>query len=162
MKQIRIPRLALLLRVIWRNMIVFLHNLPIYVMILIWFDLPLGWHLLLIIPGFILISLNLTWMGLVIAILCARYRDIAPIVGSILQIGFFITPVMWNHKTQRVDPWVVEINPFAALIELIRAPMMGDEVSSGLLRLAILCLVFGSILAGWLFVRYRRQIVYWV
>lgn len=162
MKQVRVPRLALLFRVIWRNIIAFLHNLPIYLVIFIWFGLPFGWHLLFIIPGFILITLNLLWMGLVVAILCARYRDVAPIIGSILQIGFFITPVMWNHKTQRVDPWVVEINPFAALIELIRAPMMGDEISSGLLRLAIGFLFFGSILAAWLFARYRRQIIYWL
>ena len=162
MKQVRLPRLALLFRIIWRNIIAFLHNLPIYVIIFIVFDLPVDWHLLAIIPGFVLVVLNLIWMSLIVAILCARFRDITPIVGSILQIGFFVTPVMWSHKMQRVESWVVDLNPFAALIELIRAPILGDEISTPLLYLAILSLIFGSVLASVLFVRRRRQIVYWV
>jgi lipopolysaccharide transport system permease protein len=162
MKQVRLPRLALIFRVVWRNIIAFLHNLPIYIVVFIAFGLPFNWHLLTIIPGFVLVCLNLTWMGLCVAILCARFRDIAPIVGSILQIGFFITPVMWDHRTQRVDPWIVNINPFAALIELIRAPMMGEDISSALLYLAIGSLIVGSVFAALLFARTRRQIVYWV
>jgi lipopolysaccharide transport system permease protein len=162
MKQVRLPRLALVLRVIWRNIIVFLHNVPIYAVIFVAFGLPLDWHLLAILPGFVLVCLNLTWMGLIVAILCARFRDVAPIVGAVLQIGFFVTPVMWNYKLQRVDPWIVDVNPFAALIELIRAPLMGSDISPPLLWLSLICLVLGSGLAAALFVRCRRQIVYWV
>ncbi len=162
MKQVRLPKLALLFRVIWRNIIAFLHNIPIYIVIFLFFDLPFNWHLLAIIPGFVIVTLNLTWMALIVAILCARFRDIAPIVGSVLQIGFFVTPVMWNYRTQRVDPWIVDINPFAALIELIRAPLMGDDVSSPLLLLSLITLVIGTALAALLFIRTRRNLVYWV
>lgn len=162
MRQVRVPRLAILFRVVFRNMIAFLHNLPVYAVIFIVFGLPFGWHLLALIPGFVIVGLNLTWLGLVVAILCARFRDISPIVGSILQIGFFITPVMWNYKMQRVDLWVVELNPFAAWIELIRAPIMGDDILPALLISSLLSLVVGWIVAAALFVRCRRQIIYWV
>ena len=113
-------------------------------------------------PGLILVVLNLTWMALIVAILCARFRDIAPIVGSILQIGFFVTPVMWNYKSQHVDPWLVNANPFAALIELIRAPMMGEDISQPLLILSLISLLVGSIMAGLLFIRTRRNLIFWV
>lgn len=162
MKQMRLPRLALLFRVIWRNIIVFLHNLPIYIFIFVWFGLPMDWHLLAVVPGFLIVCLNLVWIGLVVAILCARFRDIPPIIASVLQIGFFVTPVMWNHKLQPVNPLVVNINPFAALIELIRAPLMGEAISPPLLALALACLAAGWLLAALLFIRCRRQIVYWV
>jgi ABC-type polysaccharide/polyol phosphate export permease len=161
-RQMPLPRLALLMRVIWRNILAFLHNLPIYLVIFIAYGLPLDWHLLAILPGFILICLNLAWMGLIVAILCARFRDVAPIVSAFLQIGFFVTPVIWNHKLQRIDSWIVDINPFAALIELVRAPMMGAEISPALIRLNLICLIFGSVLAAALFVRCRRRIVFWV
>src|SRR5262249_43426709 len=144
MKQVRLPRLALLFRVIWRNIIASLHNLPIYAVIFIAFGLPADWHLLAILPGFALVCLNLAWMGLIVAILCARFRDITPIIGAVLQIGFFITPVMWSPKLQRVDPWIVDVNPFAALIELVRAPLMANEISPALLGLSLLWLVIGS------------------
>lgn len=162
MKQVPLPRLVLLFRVVWRNIIAFLHNIPIYLVIFLVFGLPLDWHLLMIGPGLILVVLNLTWMALIVAILCARFRDIAPIVGSILQIGFFVTPVMWNYKTQKVDPWIVNTNPFAALIELIRAPMMGEDISSPLLILALVSLLVGSLAAALLFIRTRRNLIYWV
>lgn len=162
MKQVRVPRLALILRVIWRNIIAFLHNAPIFIIISVFFGLPFGWHLIAIIPGFVLVTLNLVWIGLVAAILCARYRDIAPIISSILQMGFFVTPVMWNYKTQSVERWIVEINPFAALIELIRAPLMGEQISPPLLELSLFTLMFGILISTFMFVRYRRQIIYWV
>ena len=162
MKQMRLPRLALLFRVIWRNVIVFLHNLPIYIVIFVAFGLPLDWHVLAVVPGLILVCLNLVWMGLVVAILCARFRDIPPIVGSVLQIGFFVTPVMWNYKLQSVNKIVVYANPFAALIEMVRAPLMGQAITMPLLYVALATMVVGWILAALLFIRCRRQIVYWV
>lgn len=162
MKQVPLPRLVLLFRVVWRNIIAFLHNVPIYIVIFLLFDLPIDRHLLMIGPGLLLVVLNLTWMALIVAILCARFRDIAPIVGSILQIGFFVTPVMWNYKTQSVSPWIVNANPFAALIELIRAPMMGEDISQPLLLLSIISLLVGSALAGLLVIRTRRNLIFWV
>ena len=161
MKQLRLPRLMLLFRVIWRNVIIFLHNLPIYIVVLFWFKPPLGWGALAVIPGFILVCLNLVWMGLMVAILCARYRDVPPIIGSILQIGFFVTPVMWDHKMQAVNPMIVNLNPLAAMIELIRAPLMGGAISLPLLLLALGWLVIGSSVTAAMFVRCRRQIVFW-
>lgn len=162
MRQVRLPRLAILFRVVFRNMIAFIHNVPIYIVIFIAFDLPVGWHLLELIPGFVIVCLNLTWLGLIVAILCARFRDITPIIISVLQIGFFLTPVMWNYKMQRVDLWIVQLNRFAALIELIRAPILGDEILPGLLTMSLFCLVVGWLAAAALFVRCRRQIIYWV
>jgi ABC-type polysaccharide/polyol phosphate export permease len=162
MKQIRLPRFVLLFRVIWRNILIFLHNLPIYIFIFLWFDLPFDWHVLMVAPGFVVLCLNLVWIGLVVAILCARYRDITPIIGSVLQIGFFVTPVMWSYKLQSVNHWIIYANPFAAFIELVRAPMMGEPMAWPLMCLALSCLAAGSFIAAILFLRCRRQIVYWV
>jgi ABC-type polysaccharide/polyol phosphate export permease len=162
MRQMRLPRLALLFQVVWRSMISFLHNLPIYAVLFLCFDVPIGVNTLAVIPGFLILSLNLIWMGLIVAIVCSRFRDIAPIVGSMLQIGFFITPVMWNHRLQSVDPLLVNINPFAAFIEVVRAPLMGESASPPLLYLALGCLPVGYMVAAILFVRCRREIVYWV
>ena len=162
MKQMKVPRLAIVLQAIWRSVIAFIHNLPIYIIIFLWFKIPLSWETILVIPGFVIVCLNLVWIGVVVAILCARYRDIAPIIGSVLQIGFFVTPVMWSYKLQSVSPWIVNINPFAAMIELIRAPLLGEVISLPLVVLALACLPVGYALAAALFVRTRRQIVFWV
>jgi len=162
MKQMKVPRLAIIFQVIWRSIIVFIHNLPIYIVIFLWFKIPLTWGTILVIPGFTIVCLNLIWIGIVVSILCARFRDITPIIGSVLQIGFFVTPVMWSYKLQSVSPWIVNINPFAAMIELIRAPLLGEMISVPLFVLALACLPVGYTVAAALFVRARRQIVFWV
>jgi lipopolysaccharide transport system permease protein len=162
MKQMRMPRLALLMQVLWRCVITFLHTLPVYAVIFIWFGIPVGLWTLAVIPGFVVLCLNLVWIGLIVAILCARYRDVVPIVGSMLQIGFFFTPVMWSAQLQNINPLIVNINPFAAFIELVRAPLMGQPIALPLLYLAFACLPVGYALAIALFIRRRRQIVFWV
>lgn len=161
-KQVRMPRLVLIFRVVWRNIISFMHNIPIFILVFIFFGQNLNAHIFEIIPGFVIVCLNLVWISLVVAIFCARYRDIAPIVGSILQIGFFVTPVMWNYKTQNVSPWVVQINPFATLIELLRAPLLGESIKLNFFISSGVLLFTGGVISIILFARYRRQIVYWV
>lgn len=162
MKQIRLPRLAVLYQVIWRNILVFAHNLPIYLIVLLWFGPPLGVDTLLVFPGFVLVTLNLVWIGLVIAILCARFRDIGPIVASVMQIAFFLTPVMWNVQSHNVNPLYVTLNPFAAYIELIRAPLLGGAPELKFVVAALITLTVGSMVATLLFVRTRHRIIYWV
>ena len=118
--------------------------------------------MLAVIPGFAILVLNLVWIGLLAAILCARFRDIPPIVNSVLQIGFFVTPVIWSYKQQAVNELVVNFNPFAAFVEVVRAPLLGEDFSPPLLFLAIACLPVGYALAWRVFVRTRKRIVYWV
>lgn len=162
LKQIRVPRMALLFQVIWRNIIVFAHSLPIFVVVLLFLGPSMSPVILLAIPGFVLVAFNLVWIGLVVAILCARFRDIGPIITSIMQIAFFLTPVMWDHRNQRVDEFYIAINPFASYIELIRAPLLEKAPDAIFVWVAIGTLVVGSALAALLFIRARRRIVYWV
>ncbi|ALK08443.1 ABC-2 type transporter [Blastochloris viridis] len=162
LKQIRVPRLALLFQVIWRNVIVFAHSLPIFVVVLLFLGPSMSPVILLVIPGFVLVVLNLVWIGLVVAILCTRFRDIGPIITSVMQIAFFLTPVMWDHRNQRVDEIYIAINPFASYIELIRAPLLEEAPDAIFVVVALGTLVVGSALAALLFIRARRRIVYWV
>jgi ABC-type polysaccharide/polyol phosphate export permease len=162
MKQIRLPRMALLLQVVWRNILAFLHTWPIFVVIFLYFGTPLRWEILLVVPGFIILCLNLIWIGLLAAILCARFRDITPIITSVLQIGFFVTPVIWSYKQQSVHAAVVNLNPLAAFLEVVRAPLLGEAAPAPLMYLALACIVFGYAVSWWVFVRCRKYIVYWV
>jgi lipopolysaccharide transport system permease protein len=162
MKQIRLPRLAILFQVIWRNIIVFAHSFPIFAVVLFYLGPSFSPVMLLAIPGFILVVLNIVWIGLAVAILCARYRDVAPIIASVLQLVFFLTPVMWDYRQQRVDPLFVALNPFAAYIELVRSPLLERVPDAAFVLCALATLLVGTSVAAVLFVRARQRIVYWV
>lgn len=162
MKQMKLPRITMVFHVVWRNIIVFAHNLPIYVLVAYFCDVPINGWTLAVIPGFVLLCLNLLWIGLLLAMLCLRFRDVLQIVASILLLGFFFTPVMWNPKLQSINAWLVNLNPFAALIDLVRAPLLGEPWSIPLLVLSSAVLLIGTAITSVLFVRYRRHIIYWV
>jgi ABC-type polysaccharide/polyol phosphate export permease len=161
-KQSRLPRLALLFRVLWKNLITFAHVSPIYFGVLILYRIPSWAEVGLALLGLAVLCANLIWIGLLVAILCARYRDIVPIVGAVMQIGFFVTPIIWNHNMQPVNSLILYLNPFAALIEIVRAPLIGEAVAAPFLVQTVLCLCGGYALTGVLFVRCRRKIVFWV
>jgi len=161
-RQIDLPLSMFPLRVIWRNLIIFLHNAVIYVVVVVVFDVTVDWSLLLVIPGLFLLLANAIWSTTLLGILSARFRDLPQIVASILQVAFFITPIIWMPEAIPNRPLLVEGNPFYHFIELIRAPLLGHPPT-----LMNWSMVLAITLGGWVgtFLFYRRfhsRIAYWV
>lgn len=78
--QVRMAFTVHVLRMIWRNVIVFLHNFVIVLVVLFWFPPKNGWLALTALPGLFLMLVNAVWIGLMLGVLCARFRDIPPII----------------------------------------------------------------------------------
>jgi lipopolysaccharide transport system permease protein len=94
--------------------------------------------------------------------LCARFRDIPPIIGSVMQMAFFVTPVIWKPELIGEKAWLLPLNPFFTLLEVVRGPLLGTipdryiYLSAGLSSLAICgC-------AWLLFARVRNRIAFWI
>ena len=161
-KQIKLPFSVYILRVVWRNFIVFVHTIIIFVPIaLIFGDMPSP-VMLLGLPGLLLIYLNVLWSGFVFAILSTRYRDVSLIVASFLQLAFFGTPIIWPASTIGEQAMVVQLNPLYHLIEVVRGPLLGAVPSWH-----SWCVSFGLVIVGFfaamiLFRRASRRIVYWI
>lgn len=161
-KQIRMPLSIHVLRAVWRNMLVFFHNAVILLILVLFFPPPLSWHLILIPFGLLFIALNGVWVGLVLGMLCARYRDIPQIVGSVVQILFFLTPVVYRGQSLGRYGWAAKWNPLNQFLEVVRAPLLGGPVTLFTWAMigAITVLGFAGALA--LFARYRARVAYWV
>ena len=50
------------------------------------------------IPGLLLWIVDALALTLLLGAFCARFRDIQPIVNSVMQIMFFVTPVIWKPE----------------------------------------------------------------
>jgi ABC-type polysaccharide/polyol phosphate export permease len=122
----------------------------------------LGWQMLLIPLGVLMIAINSVWLGAFLGVLCARYRDIPPIVGSLVQVFFFLTPVMWRPEMLKESRWAATWNPFYHFLEIVRAPLVSAPTNwlSWAVVLAITVLGFAATLL--LFARYRPRVAYWV
>ncbi|GAB2896579.1 ABC transporter permease [Uliginosibacterium flavum] len=161
-KQIRMPLTTHVCRMVWRNLVILLHSLPVVVLLMVFFGHSLTLEFLLLVPGLLILMLNAVWSGIVFGILCARYRDVMPIIGNLFQVGFFLTPVMWRASDLKERAWIADINPFNHLIEIIRAPILGTPImlEPWLWSLALIFLGFAA--AHYLMVRFRERVAYWL
>jgi ABC-type polysaccharide/polyol phosphate export permease len=161
-KQIKLPYSVYVLRVVWRNFVIFLHTIVIFIPIAIIFKIQPNLTMLYEIPGLLLVGVNLIWLTTVIAILSTRYRDILPIVGTVISLAMFATPIMWTIGALGDGKIIAEVNPVYHLIEIARAPLLGMAPEPLSWLVACGMAVVGSVLAIALMVRASRRIVFWL
>jgi ABC-type polysaccharide/polyol phosphate export permease len=163
MKYTNVPRSTFVYRLLYRNIIIFAHNVVIVPVVFLYFQVPVTWNILWFAPGAVLVVANCFCAGLVLAIVCARYRDLPQIVASIMQVAFFITPVMFN-PAQLAGRGVALLawNPFANLLEIVRDPLLGEMPSAWAFGYCSATLVLGILAAGLFTAKYSPRVVYWL
>lgn len=163
LKQTPYPKLTFVFRLVWRNVIMLAHNLAVLVAVLLW-----SGHLaqVLWLPFIAAVIVTLICGCAVVAILgalAARFRDIPMAVASVMQISFFVTPVMWrpDQLTERARI-LVHLNPLAAFLEILRAPLLGMPAAPSAWTHSGLATVLALALFAGLYLHARRRIIYWL
>jgi len=123
---------------------------------------PLTWALLTVPLGVLLIALNGVWIGILFGLLCARFRDITQVVGTMVQVAFFLTPVMWRPEMIGRNRWVADWNPLFHMLEIVRSPIISGSVSYLSWAISLSLAIFGFSFALIVFARYRSRIAYWL
>src|SRR5262249_15065643 len=117
-KQVRMPLSLHVYRVVWRNVIVFAHNSLIYFVVAVMFAVWPGFvGPLLAVEGLALLCVNGVWLGLLVGLFSVRFRDVPLIVASIMQVAFFLTPILWKPEQLVGRSWALDYNPFYYLME---------------------------------------------
>ena len=113
-------------------------------------------------PGLVLVLANGALATLLIGLISSRFRDVPQIISSVVQIVFFVTPIMWKPELLQGRSEVVEFNPFFHLIEVVRAPLLGVVPARGSYFAVLLITLVNLLVTGAFFVRFRSRISYWV
>jgi lipopolysaccharide transport system permease protein len=162
-RSVRMPLFLFSARTLIRNVIALAHNVVVIVVVFAVFSVWPGWDGLLAIPALLIWMLDALALTLLLGTFCARFRDIQPIVNSVMQIAFFVTPVIWKPEQLGAAaaaklPW----NPFYDLLEIVRGPLLG----SGVTEMTWLgALMYSLMLCGasWaFFVRARGRVTFWI
>jgi lipopolysaccharide transport system permease protein len=161
-KQIRLPYSLYVYRFICSKLIIFAHTFVVYFGVIAYFWALPGWVSLLAIPGLLILTLNGALTSLYIGIVSARFRDIQQIVASFVQIIFFATPIMWKPELLKEHAYIATLNPFEHLIEIVRAPLLGNVPTTINYVVALLITALNALLGLALLARYRVRISYWI
>lgn len=138
----------------------FLHQLSIMVGIYLIWPFYLNANILWAVPAILLIQLNAIWVGIIMGMICARYRDVPNIVTSIMQILFLITPVFWMPKLLSERAIFVDINPFYHFLHIVRSGLLGEAPDLNSWLVAIAITLIGWLLAINILNQYRYRVVY--
>jgi lipopolysaccharide transport system permease protein len=145
-----------------KHLINLLHNLPVFVAVVLIFRLPVGWVTLLALPGLLLVALNLFWMALLFAMLGARYRDLEYVIGAAMPLLMFLSPVFYRPSYLPFNGRFVWLNPLSHLIEIVRYPVLGAAPPGFVVLAACLMALAGWAFTLWLFNAKRDRIAYWL
>jgi lipopolysaccharide transport system permease protein len=161
-RQISLPFCLYVFKHLVRQIICLMHNAVVYLLVCVFFKLNPGPAVFWVFPGFLLLLLNVFWVCFLVALACARFRDMVPIISSCVQIAFFITPISWMPRLLDQNPSILKFNPLSYLLDIVRSPLLGKAPSLSS------CIVVGGMAIGgiaisfFIFSMVRSRIAYWV
>ncbi len=163
LRQEPLPKTVFVMRLLVRNTMNFAHNIILVPVIFVAMGHPLSWTWLLALLGLALVLIAGFFTALLLGVFCTRFRDLPQIVQNVVQIAFFITPVMWPASSLRSQAaWVIDYNPFAAFLHVVTEPLRGIVPATGTYALALAAIMLLAAISLPLFARFRARIVYWL
>lgn len=158
-----IPFFSYILRSTTRNFFFLIHNLIPLILVGLYLN---GSTLLLYMPLFILntffIFVFINFIVFSLSIITTRYKDISSLVSLILQIMFFLTPIIWHKESARAALFIVDFNPLSHLVDLFRLPLMQNIPGFTAYSTLLIMLVTSIILLRFLHKNYINKVAYWI
>lgn len=145
-----------------RVVINFLHQVLAFWVVLAAFRLlsPPHWSLLLAIP---VVTLAGFLLSIPVAMVSARYRDIAFLIETALGALFLLTPVFWSRARLPEDKrWIVDYNPFAHLLEILRQPFLGQAAPLSNWYASLVICALAAVLAVVCLALFRKRVIFWL
>lgn len=161
-KDLNTPISVFICVLMWRNLILFSYQFIVFIIAAFvipiqpepsWFFAPFG---------LMVIIVNLTWIALLFALISTRYHDFIEIVGNIIRIMFFLTPIIWLPDRLGDHDFLLNINPFYHFIEVFRAYLIGTDVNPISWPVVLTSTVIGWAISIYAYGRYKDRIAYWV
>ena len=145
-----------------RQFLTFLHSLIIVAVVLFIFPPKDPIYLLLFLPGLFLVSVTLLLISFFIGAISARFRDIPPLVSSIMPMLFFLTPVLFRIQQAGDIAWLIWLNPFTYFITLLRDPLSGYFPGVTVILISLAIFAISYVLLCTVVAPKLRKIVFWI
>jgi lipopolysaccharide transport system permease protein len=160
-KAVNMPILIHVMRMVHRNLIIFLHNSAIIPIIWLVYPWHIGIQSLLAPLGLLIVYVAVVSGSVVVSMICVRYRDVPPVMTSVLQLLFFVSPIIWSPEHIKGGELFVALNPVAYLLAVTRDPIMGSSPHLMSWIGALLFVAIATMVMAFIYTRYRSRVVYW-
>jgi len=166
-RQQKISYFGLILRLTIKNFLILCHN-SIIILFLILFLLSYSdveiiyFKYFLFFIGLGIVQISLFFFCYIVATICTRYADFGQIVGVIVQLVFFFTPIIWQVESIKSSMMIIDLNPIYHLITIIRDPLLGKTPFLNSYYISISMMFIFGFLAMIFSGKYNKRISFWI
>jgi ABC-2 type transport system permease protein len=157
----KISPLIVYCRIYFRSLIIFAHNLPVIIAVVLYyrgfvFDIPM------LFLGALLFLTCSFFIGLALSIMSCRFRDIHYVMPSVFQVLILMMPILWKADMITGRKMIlIEVNIFYQLLEIVRAPLLGYAAPAYYYVGCAVLLVLSFILSAYMYVNSKHKLVLW-
>ncbi len=154
LRKVYFPRLTLPVASVGAPLVDYLAGFGVLLGLMVWYQVQPTPQLFLL-PLFILATLvAVSGVGIGLAGITVSFRDFRYVVPFMLQVWFFVTPVIWPVTILPEHyHWMLRLNPMGGTIEAFRDAVLGLPINFGALGLssgvAVISLIAGLAYFGW-------------
>lgn len=138
--KVRFPAQVLPATVVLTNLINFLLSLPLLLVLGLVFGVMPSWHIVLLVPVLLVQTFFTLALTYLFAALNVAFRDLQHIVTNLLQMAFFLTPVLWDLKS---------------------VPALGSLTKEESQQLLLAANPMASVMSAWRSIFYEQQLPSW-
>jgi lipopolysaccharide transport system permease protein len=160
--QTPLPYSLYVLRRVANGFIQFIHTSVSFWVVALFFRVPFGVHTLMALPALVMLAWFGFWITLGMGTVCLRFRDLAQIIIVGTQLLFLVTPIFWTIDRLADQRWLATYNPCFHLLEICRAPLLGQPTPWNSWIAVLVINAVGSVLAFAVFARCRKRLAYWM
>lgn len=140
-KKIYFPRLIIPMSAILVSVFDFFMAFIVYIGLVFYFDYSLSLKLIYLLPISLLLTIIATFgPGTLIAAMNVKYRDFRYLLPFIIQVGLFVTPVIYPMSMVADKLWLTKllaVNPMYAPISLIRNALVDKPLDMSNIGISI-------------------------
>ncbi|MBX4197927.1 ABC transporter permease [Candidatus Parcubacteria bacterium] len=138
------PRLILPLSSVLTKLVDFFIAASILVVLMLYYGFVPKLESIIVIPLVLIISFMASvGLGLVLAAINVKYRDVRYVLPFFIQMLLFVTPVIYPASIAQKYSWLLALNPMTGVIQSARATLLGTtEINWGLIGISFAaCLI---------------------
>ena len=157
------PPIFYVFRKCFLNFLLFLHHLPLIIILIIFINKNIEINIIYSLPlGLFLVFINAIFFTVNLGMLAARYKDIDPLVKSLMPPMLLLTPVLWKPAMLGEYISYIYLNPFTYFVGIVRNDLIGLPFDIKI-WIGTFCITILQIILYLILYNYKsKRIVFWI
>ena len=157
------PPIFYIFRKCYLSLLLFLHHIPLILIVTLFVNGKIELSILYLLPlGLFIIFVNSILFTVNIGMVAARYRDIEPLIKSLMPPMLLLTPVLWKPEMLGEYSFLIYYNPFTYFVGIVRNDLIGLDFDYKIWIGALIITVIQIFMYIILYSKKSKRIIFWI